>query len=232
MLVALGALLVSVRLNADDATSAIGEGPLSGNLGTPIELFNGKDLDGWIWIEKPPKAGTESTKMTDVWTVKDGVLHSKGKPTGYLRTEKDFTNFVLTVEERHIAKGNGGLLVGIRGPDKVWPGIEIQTQTGDAGDFWNHNLLKMTTDPARTKSGGRRIVKLSPDSQKPVGQWDSIEVIVDNGNLIYKVNGQIQNVATSTEGLAGHVGLQSEGAEMEFRKIQITPIESSKAPAK
>ena len=203
--------------------------PLSGKLGTPIQLFNGKDLDGWVWFPKPakPVATAPETKIDDVWSVEDGLLKSKGKPTGYLRTEKEFKNFILTVEERHIKKGNGGLLVGINGPDKVWPGIEIQTMTDNAGDFWNHNLLKMTTDPERTKNNGQRIVKMGPDSQKPVGQWDRMEVTVDNGNLVYKVNGQLQNIATDTESLAGKVGLQSEGAPMEFRKIEITPIESS-----
>ncbi|HZZ26905.1 MAG TPA: DUF1080 domain-containing protein [Pirellulales bacterium] len=205
--------------------------PLSGKLGQPIQLFNGHDLSGWVWVQKLPKAGTTvaEKKIDDVWTVKDGVLHSIGKPTGYIRTEAEFGNYVFTVEERHIAKGNGGLLVGITGPDKAWPGLEIQTQTGDAGDLWNHNLLKMTTDPARTKNDGHRIVKMGPDSQHPVGEWDTMEVIVDNGNLVYKVNGQVQNVATDTQSLAGKVGLQSEGAEMEFRKVQITPIESASA---
>lgn len=218
---------------ADDAAdktpaSSASVPPLSGKLGTPIQLLNGKDLDGWVWFPKPAKPGTTApeTKIDDVWSVADGVLKSKGKPTGYLRTEKEFKNFVLTVEERQLKKGNGGLLVGITGRDKVWPGVEIQTQTGDAGDFWNHNLLKMNTDPERTKNDGRRVVKMGPDSQKPVGEWDTMEVIVDNGNLIYKVNGQLQNVATNTESLAGKVGLQSEGAPMEFRKIEITPIES------
>jgi hypothetical protein len=38
----------------------------------------------------------------------------------------------------------------------------------------------------------------------------------------------VQNVATNTESLAGRVGLQAEGAEMEFRKVQITPIGPAK----
>ncbi len=213
---------------ATPAAADVSVPPLSGKLGQPIQLFNGHDLDGWVWFTKPPKDGSAAKKIDDVWTVQDGVLHSVGKPTGYIRTEKEFGNYVITVEERHKAKGNGGLLVGITGEDKVWPGLEIQTMTGDAGDLWNHNLLKMTTDPDRTKNGGKRVVKMGPDSQSPVGQWDTMEVTVDNGNLVYKVNGQVQNVATNTESLAGKVGLQAEGAEMEFRKIQITPIESGK----
>lgn len=203
--------------------------PLSGKLGTPIQLFDGKSLEGWVWFQKPPKKGSTATPVTidDVFSVHDGVLHSKGKPTGYIRTEREFTNYVLTVEERHLVKGNGGLLVGIRGADHVWPGIEIQTMTGDAGDLWNHNHLKLTADPARINK--TRIIKIGPDSQKPVGEWDTMEVTVDRGNLVYKVNGVVQNVATDTESLAGKVGIQVEGAEMEFRKVQMTPIEDAGA---
>ena len=156
----------------------------------------------------------------------DGILHSKGKPTGYLQFEKPFTNYIITVEERHVEKGNGGIMVGM--PDKVvkgWPGLEIQTMTDNAGDLWNHNLLKMTGDPKRTTNKGARIVKNGPDSQKPVGEWDTMEVVVDHGTLTFTVNGVVQNVVTDTESLAGKVGLQSEGAAMEFRKVQITPIE-------
>ena len=50
----------------------------------------------------------ETQFLNDVWSIRDGVLHCKGKPTGYIRTDKDFDNYVLTVEQRHVAKGNGG----------------------------------------------------------------------------------------------------------------------------
>jgi 3-keto-disaccharide hydrolase len=230
MILLLAASHASAADSAPSSTNSSVEVPLrTGKLGEPIQLFNGKDLNGWVWFQRPPKPGSQEQAKTidEVWTVKDGILHSAGKPIGYLRTDAEFTNYVLTVEERHIHKGNGGLLIGITGPDKVWPGLEIQTMTDNAGDLWNHNLLKTTTDPDRTKNDGRRIVKIGPDSQQPVGQWDTMEVIVDNGNLVYKVNGQVQNVATATESLAGKIGLQAEGAEMEFRKIQLTPIESA-----
>src|SRR4051812_15182537 len=75
---------------------------LSGKLGTPIEIFNGKDLEGWVWYQRPPREGKNDpavVKLEDVWSVDGGILKSKGKPNGYLRTNKDFKNFVLTVEE-------------------------------------------------------------------------------------------------------------------------------------
>jgi hypothetical protein len=83
-------------------------------------------------------------------------------------------------------------------------------------------------DPARTEP--RRLRKIGPSSEKPIGEWETIEVIVDNGSLTAIVNGQVQNIATSTESLAGKIGLQSEGGEMEFRKIEFTPIVKPPSP--
>lgn len=226
---AVGAMVVAAMICASTrAADEIKAPELSGKLGMPIEIFNGKDLTGWSWVQFPNKKNPDAPKlkMEEVWTVKDGVLHSAGKPTGYLAFEKPFTKFVLTVEERHIAKGNGGLLVGITEKQwkSNWPGLEIQTMTDNAGDLWNHNSMKMTGDPKRTQKNGQYIQKAG-NSQKPVGEWETMEVIVDGTNLTFKVNGVVQNVVTDTENLAGQVGLQAEGAEMEFRKITVTPIE-------
>src|SRR4051812_17188189 len=70
--------------------------PVAGKLGTPINLFNGKDTAGWVWH------GTiADSKIDTTWTVKDGVLHSaavKSGATGYIETDKEYKNFVLTVE--------------------------------------------------------------------------------------------------------------------------------------
>ena len=95
--------------------------------------------------------------------------------------------------------------------------------SGDTGDFWNHNNLQMTTDPARVKK--TRTVKMGPNSENPVGQWNTVVVTVNRGRLWVTVNGKLQNLATDTQDMSGRVGLQSEGAEMEFRKVELTPIE-------
>src|SRR4051794_10670190 len=78
-----------------------------------IELFNGKDLSGWKWICKEP-----DTKADDVWSVRDGVLHCKGTPLGYIRINDDYTNFILKVEWRTLKAGNGGVLLRAQAPDK------------------------------------------------------------------------------------------------------------------
>src|SRR5436309_11671868 len=95
---------------AESPTTEPSAPPISGKLGTPIQLFNGKDLDGWTFYARPLKPGTPAAsapaaKIDDTWTIKDEILHDTGKPTGYLRTNQSFINYVLTVEQRHLKKG-------------------------------------------------------------------------------------------------------------------------------
>jgi hypothetical protein len=198
--------------------------PLSGKLGTPVDLFNGKDLTGWSWH------ADDASKIEDVWTVKDGILHcAKGKK-GYIRLDKEYANFVLTVEQRHVAPGNGGFFVCMFGPDKVWPdGVQIQGKSAAIGDLINQNssMKKIVTDPARTKTVNKDVLitRIGPNNEKPVGEWNTIEATVDHGNLTVKVNGQLQNWATDLTPATGKIAIQDEGVEMEFRKFTLTPIE-------
>jgi hypothetical protein len=199
---------------------------ISGTLGKPIQLFNGNDLAGWIWYQRPPKEGEPpAVAIDDVWSVRDGVLHTKGKPTGYVRTKEEFGgDFMLTVEQRHIAKGNGGILFALTGEDKIWPRcLEAQGANGEEGDIRNVASFKLTMDETRVEP--KRLRRLGPSSEKPAGEWETIQIISDGGNLTVTVNGVIQNIATAQESLAGRIGLQSEGGEMEFRKVELTPIE-------
>jgi len=208
------------------ATQPVDAPKLSGRLGDPIPLFNGKNLDGWTWYQRPPKTPTApaSVSIDQVWSVHDGILHTKGKPTGYIRTEKDFDNYVLTVEQRHVSKGNGGILFAITGPDKVWPRcLEVQGASGEEGDIRNIADFKMSMDATRVEP--KRLKRIGPSSEKPLGEWETIVITVDHGNLWITVNGQLQNIAANTESLSGRIGLQSEGGEMEFRKIELTEIE-------
>jgi hypothetical protein len=220
-------LVIALLLLADTATTRPTAPPLSGPLGAPIQLFDGRNLTGWTWYQRPPKEGQAPAVGIDaVWSIHDGILHTTGKPTGYIRTETAYNNYVLTVEQRHIKKGNGGILFAITGPDKVWPHcLEAQSQNGEEGDIRNIADFKMTMDPSRVEP--KRLRRLG-DSEKPPGEWETIVVTVDHGNLTVTVNRVLQNIATNTEDLTGRIGLQSEGGEMEFRKIELAPIESAK----
>src|SRR5688500_13984595 len=65
-------------------------------------LFTDRDLSGWINVNCSPST----------WSVKDGMIHCTGVPTGLLRTDRMYENFILELEWKHLKQGgNAGLFV-------------------------------------------------------------------------------------------------------------------------
>jgi hypothetical protein len=194
-----------------------------------IELFNGKDLAGWQAYFSEPGA-----KMEDVWSVKDGLLVCKGRPTGYLYTKREFTSYLLVVEWRWAPgtePGNSGVLLRINGEPKTLPrSIEAQLKSGDAGDLYGFHGLKIDGDRARTShqtsSGTGELVgvKKITGAEKAPGEWNRYEIRLDGGALQVKVNGTLVNEAKDCEVLSGPIGLQSEGGEIHFRTVELSPL--------
>ncbi len=177
-------------------------------------LFNGKDLTGWT-LSDPRLGGT--------WEAKDGVLLNRGRPNGYIRTKENYTNYVFRMQFRHVTKGNSGVLLRVQEPDKVWPkSIEAQGMYGNVGDIFNIGNFPMKTDPDRTH--GRRTAKMHKSNEKPLGQWNQYEIVLNGGDLEIYVNGLLQNEATKCKELPGKIAIQSEGAKMEYRNIVLIPI--------
>ena len=195
---------LAVLLTLTIASLATGAEPAK-----PIPLFNGKDLSGWTARFK-----TEDVKIGDVFTAREGVLHVKGKPGGYIRTDRKYTHYKLKLEWRYPAKpGNSGVLLRIEEPEKVWPtSIEAQLASGKAGDI-------IDMGPKR-----EHFPRKSASNEKPPGEWNTYEITMDGGDLTLTVNGELQNAATNRRVTAGYIGLQSEGAEIEFRAIELTPL--------
>jgi len=192
---------------------------LKGSMPDQIEVFNGKDLSGWTQFVDP-KAQDQAVI---VWSVKDGVLRCAGSPAGYVKTEGKFTNFVLKLEWRWPqTPGNSGVLVRVQEPDAVWPkSIECQLKSESAGDFWIIDEYPIKTDESRRK--GRR-TQATGTNERPLGEWNDYEIIVNSGDVVLKVNGIELNRATEASELAGSIALQSEGAPIEFRRIRVAPI--------
>lgn len=192
--------------------------------GKTVELFNGKNLEGWTY-----HLADENVPMDAVWSVKDGILRCKGQPAGYLLTKKnDFSNYVLNVEWRWPGKGgNNGVLVHVSTPGAlgVWPkSLEVQLGSGDAGDFWVIGTDIDVENEAERKEN-RRHINLTDDSEKPLGEWNSMEITCRGDEVIVKVNGDLVNHATNSTVTEGAIALQSEGTPIEFRKVELTPLE-------
>ncbi|MEZ5964317.1 MAG: family 16 glycoside hydrolase [Planctomycetota bacterium] len=188
------------------------------DLGDPIGLFDGRSLDGWTGHFP------DGTPTSAVWSVQDGVLRNRGQPIGYLRTERAFRDFVLVVEWRFPGRrGNGGVLVRQSGPDKVWPrSIECQLESGNAGDIWNIDEFPMETAAERTE--GRRTRRIAASSEHALGEWNRYEIVAHGDALRLTVNGVVQNEAFGCAHVAGPIVLQSEGAPMEFRRVEVREI--------
>ena len=176
--------------------------------------------DGWDY-QLP-----DSASASAVWSTKDGVIRCEGQPIGYLYTKKKYTNFELELEWRGDPKsgpGNSGVLLRVQEPHQVWPkSIEAQLMSQNAGDIWNIDAFPMLVESDRTS--GRRTVKLLPSNEKPLGEWNHYRIRLVGGDLEMWINGVLQNSATWCEEIPGVIALQSEGAVIEFRNVQIREL--------
>jgi len=105
--------------------------------------------------------------------------------------------------------------------------IEVQMMHQNAGDFWCIGDFPMTTDPDRTRGRNTRHRFVN---ERPIGAWNRYEVIVDGDTVTLVVNDEVLNVATDVERVAGWIALQSEGAEIHFGEVTVTPIASADRP--
>lgn len=197
-----------------------------------IVLFNGKDLSGFKPVLRYPSLDPAKT-----WSVKDGVIRCQGQDNayGFLRTETDYADYLLHVEWRWPEKGgNSGVLVHMVGPDKVWPMcFECQLYADHAGDFlvigegpkYSQRIMTREWAQQGRRVAGRKIEKLNKSSEKPVGQWNTYEIICKDDWMVILVNGVLQNIATGASITSGKICLQSEGAPIEFRNIYLEPLD-------
>jgi hypothetical protein len=207
-------------------------------------LFNGKDLTGWHADVPALDKDPEGTKP---FVAREGMLVSLGKPGGHLISDEEFANYRLEVEYRFAAKpGNCGVLVHASKPRALYDmfpqSIEVQMQSQEAGDFWciceNIETPDMETRRGPKEKWGvdgdklRRIKNLTDGSEKPVGDWNRMVVECLGDEVKVWVNGDLVNHGSKCTATKGHIALQAEGSEVEFRKVALTPIEtlSEEAP--
>ena len=190
-------------------------------------LFNGRDLTGWqTFIE--PEAVAKGAKPEDIWQVTDGVIHCAGRPIGYLLTDDEYSDYVLRFKWKWGEKpGNSGCFVHVVGEDLIWPkGVEAQLQAGAAGDFWLVGGAQLDIDKSRQDPKvERHYFRSKKDGvEKPIGEWNEYEITCDGDTIKLVINGQEVNVGTNSELKRGRILLQSEGAEIFFKDIELRPL--------
>lgn len=215
-----------------------------------IALFNGSDLSGFDTFLRGRGLNTDPEH---VFRVEHGVIHVSGHKMGYIVTQQSFHRFYLRAEfkwgegtfgERAGQARDSGILYNIQGEPKVWPrSIEFQIKEGETGDFW------MTDGGAVTGADGKRVTgppgsalnighigkgptqntlgfrNPAGELEKPRGQWNTLELVVENKVIHQYVNGKLANVGTEPFPTEGKILFQSEGAEIFFRNLQLAPLQ-------
>jgi hypothetical protein len=201
-----------------------------------IALFNGKDLAGW---HADVPAADDDPSVAPSFAVENGLLVSRGEPQGHLITDASFSDYRLVVEYRWPgAPGNCGVLVHASTPRRLYgmfpQSIECQLHHGNAGDFWCIGE-DVTVDDMEARRGAperwgvdgdkaRRILNLTDDSEHAPGEWNEMVIECRGSSIDVWVNGERVNAGYGCTASAGRIALQAEGARVDFRKVELTPL--------
>ncbi len=184
-----------------------------------VSLFNGKDLNNWVFTLKD-----KTVNPASVFLVKDGVIHITGQPFGYMRTKEAYSDYKLLVEWRwpNNEATNSGVFIHGQQPDTIWLRcVECQLKAGNAGDFVCMNGATMDE---HTDKSTIVVKKLAGSSEKPVGEWNTMEVVCKGNTIEVSVNGVVQNKGTNVNLNSGSICLQSEGKDIQFRNVFLNKL--------
>lgn len=192
-----------------------------------VPLFNGTDLSGWVNVNCAP----------ETFTVRDQMIISTGVPTGVMRTQRQYENFILELEWRHMKPGgNAGLFVW---SDPVTaPGVpftrSIEVQILDGRNTENHtshgdvfSIHGATLVPDRPHPAGAMRCLPSEHRSNPSPQWNHYRVVCNDGVIKLSVNGKEVSGASQCNPRKGYICLESEGSECHFRNIRIAELPST-----
>ena len=195
-----------------------------------VPLFNGRDLTGWVGVNVAPST----------FTVKDGLIFCTGVPTGVLRTEKMYEDFIVECEWRHLVpKGNAGFFVWSDAlTSKGQPftrSIEVQVLDGPNhperrhtthGDvFPIHGATMIPDNPYKTaKSGASGRSYPTEDRSNPSPQWNHYRIECRDGNITLAVNGKVVTSGKNASPRKGYICLESEGGRVEWRNLRIKEL--------
>ncbi|MCB1209013.1 MAG: DUF1080 domain-containing protein, partial [Verrucomicrobiales bacterium] len=202
-----------------------------------VSLFNGKDLSGW----RPVNVAA------DTFSVRDGMIVTTGVPTGFMATDRQYENFIIELDWRHMKEGgNSGLFIwgeGLPAPGVPYAkGIEVQildlgyeknkgawewfTSHGDIFPIWG---ATMTAIAPTAKTGVRSFP--SEKRVKPSPEWNHYRVECNNGEIHLSVNGKEVTVGKDCTPRKGFICLESEGSEAHFKNIRIKELPPTGATA-
>ncbi len=191
-------------------------------------LFNGKDLSGWVDVNT----------SEETWSVKDGMIICTGNPIGVMRSDRQYENFILEIEWRHMeAGGNSGVFIWSEATPfedtRLTKGIEVQmleldwANQNNRTDDYVHGELFPTMGLTATPDNPRGPRSKSIEKRcKGKGEWNKYVVVAVDGVVKLSVNGKFVNGLRESGRKKGYLCLESEGAEIHFRNIRILELPS------
>jgi hypothetical protein len=160
----------------------------------------------------------------DTWEGTAEGFKCKGTPPGYLYSKQSFQNFTMRVDYRFPRppslkddsqfKGNTGFLMYITGEHKIWPVcLEVQGKYSEMGDIRENGGAEKVTKTDDTEARQK--------ARKPVGQWNSLEIVAKEGTLAVSLNG-IPVCKSEPDFLSeGMIGVQAEKHPFEVRRLRV-----------
>ncbi len=194
------------------------------------DLFNGKNLSGWINVN-----GATST-----WRAEDGMIRCTGKPTCLLRTDRMYEDFILEFEwMHHEAQGNAGVFVwsdALPAPGvpfskaievQVMIGVETENYTSE-GDIFSIWGASMTPDRPHPNGWARCLP--SEARTKGAGEWNHYRIECIDGRVSLAVNGGVVSGGYDCNPRKGFICLESEGSPIDFRNLRIMELPEQTSP--
>lgn len=194
-----------------------------------VDLFNGTNLNNWVDVNT----------SSNTWKAEEGVLKCSGLPIGVMRSEKQYENFMLEIEWRHLKKkGNsGGFLWSDATPGKhrLPLGMEVQMLELDwinkgegkpqapvgyiSGELFGAGGMTATPENPRGKRSMSKELRC-----KGVGEWNKYLIVAVDGTVKLSINGKFVNGIRDSSIKKGYLCLESEGSPIEFRNIRIMEL--------
>ena len=209
-----------------------------------VLLFDGKTFNGWRGYDKPafPDSG---------WVIDDNALHclesgmgEAGGGGGDIIYDKKFKNFILKMDWKISEGGNSGIFY-LAQEVPGWP-IWKTAPEMQVLDNEKHPDGILGKDGNRQSGSLYDLIPAKPQNAKPVGEWNSIEIMVWDGTVVHKMNGETileyhlwtedwKNLITGSKFPAlnpdwanvakeGYIGLQDHGDAVWYKNIKIKEL--------
>lgn len=220
--------LSALKINAQEPLITFGEEIQWYDINTENST-NSKPIN-WFQVNTDP----------ETWRIENDILISTGLPIGVIRSEKEYENFIMHIEWKHMeAGGNSGTFVwssAVPGDNRLPDGVEVQMLELD---WVNQNIRDDVKPPIAYVHGelfGVGGVEVIPDNPrgkrsksvenrcKGKGEWNTYDVVCVDGTIKLSVNGKFVNGISKASQKKGFICLEAEGAEIHFRNLRIVEL--------